>query len=115
MLDITLTELKVKPVWDKLQTLRMQILENSFCAREYSKHRYMTQYDQDTRTMICAGYPEGGKDTCKGDGGGPLVCKGELQGIISWGGRECGAVGETGFYTKVCKFNDWLENTMATY
>ena len=75
----------------------------------------MTQYDQDTRTMICAGYPEGGKDTCKGDGGGPLVCKGELQGIISWGGRECGAVGETGIYTKVCKFNDWLENTMATY
>ena len=45
--------------------------------------------------------------------GGPLVCKGELQGIISWGGKECGAVGETGIYTKVCKFNDLLKSTMA--
>ena len=90
----------------------MPILDSSICAREYSKYKYGTEYEPET--MICAGYPEGGKDTCEGDGGGPLVCKGELQGIVSWG-AGCGEEGKPGIYTRVCKFNDWLEQTMASY
>ncbi|ROT71258.1 hypothetical protein C7M84_010435 [Penaeus vannamei] len=40
---------------------------------------------------LCAG-GEGGKDACKGDGGGPLVCDGphgavQLAGLVSWGCR----------------------------
>ena len=102
-----------KPYSDKLQALNLPILANSLCTEEYSKHKYWIEFQPDT--MICAGYPEGGKDTCEGDGGGPLVCNGELQGIVSWGGITCGAVGEPGVYTRVCKFNDWLEQTMASY
>ena len=34
---------------------------------------------------FCAGYLEGGKDSCHGDGGGPLIYDGKLQGITSWG------------------------------
>ena len=63
--------------------------------------------------MICAGYPEGGKDSCDGDGGGPLVCNAELQGITSWG-RGCGKPGHPGVYTKVCNFVDWLQQMMAS-
>ena len=63
--------------------------------------------------MICAGYLEGGKDSCQGDGGGPLVCNGELQGITSWGYR-CAEKGYTGVYTQVCKAIDWIEMTMAS-
>ena len=120
--DFNYIESNRKPFLDKLQALDLPILDRSFCEQEYSQHknwvfvlgrRYLTNFQSDK--MFCAGYPEGGKDTCKGDGGGPLVCKGELQGIVSWGGIECGAVGEPGVYTRVCKFTSWLEQTMATY
>ena len=39
-------------------------------------------------SMICAGLPEGGKDSCQGDSGGPFTCgEGEdlsVVGIVSW-------------------------------
>ena len=36
--------------------------------------------------MTCIGPFEGRKgDSCRSDGGGPVVCNGEIQGITSWG------------------------------
>ena len=101
-----------KAYLDKLQALNLPILADSICTEEY-KHKYRIEFQPDT--MICAGYLEGCKDTCEGDGGGPLVCNGELQGIVSWGGPYCCVIGQPGIYTRVCKFNNWLEQTMATY
>ena len=68
-----------------------------------------------TRRMTCLqvgkssiGYP------CTGDAGGPVVCKNELQGIVSWGSGQCGADNRPSVYTRVCAFNDWIRKTMST-
>lgn len=66
-------------------------------------------------SQICAGDGDGGeKDTCMGDSGGPIqIHHGENQcihhiiGITSYGSVYCG--GESGVYTRVSSYLDWIE------
>ncbi|XP_052223894.1 serine protease 1-like [Dreissena polymorpha] len=71
-----------------------------------------------TPNMVCAGYMEGGIDTCFGDRGGPLVCSVEdlyyVMGVISWG-RGCALPGYPTVYAKVAAFQSWIETTIASY
>ena len=65
-----------------------------------------------TDQMICAGYPDGGVDSCDGDSGGPLVCKdGDkflLYGITSWG-ENCAMPNKPGVYTNIVNFVEWIK------
>ncbi|XP_068233926.1 trypsin-1-like isoform X2 [Palaemon carinicauda] len=68
-----------------------------------------------TPQMLCAGYAEGGKDSCVGDSGGPMTVQENgrhvLVGITSFG-KGCGFKDSPGIYTRVTAFLDWiLENT----
>ncbi|XP_028922004.1 kallikrein-11 [Ornithorhynchus anatinus] len=65
-----------------------------------------------TSTMVCASVRDKGRDSCQGDSGGPLVCNGTLQGIISWGQNPCATTSKPGVYTRVCKYVDWIRQTM---
>ena len=66
--------------------------------------------------MICAGYPEGGKDSCQGDSGGPLICneggKAVFTGVVSLG-LGCAAPNFPGIYARVTAVLNWIENNMV--
>jgi len=74
-----------------------------------------------TGNMLCAGVPEGGRDSCYGDSGGPLFLQGPdgpvQVGIVSWGaGPEdaeaaCGFANAYGVYTRIAKYRDWIAST----
>lgn len=63
-------------------------------------------------TQICVG-GEIGKDSCKGDSGGPLMRQVGLTwyqvGVVSFGNRKCGTEGFPGIYTNVAKYLKWIE------
>ncbi|XP_071524795.1 trypsin-1-like [Panulirus ornatus] len=89
-----------------LQKVTVPIVSDAECRDAYGQ-------DEIDDSMICAGVPEGGKDSCQGDSGGPLVCYDEngslyLAGIVSWG-YGCARPNYPGVYTEVAYFVDWIK------
>jgi Trypsin len=85
-----------------LRAATVPIVANSTCG---SSLYYGTAFDP--ATMVCAGFPEGGVDSCNGDSGGPLESPLEgggyrLVGITSWGFR-CAQPNSPGVYTRIAQ------------
>jgi len=68
--------------------------------------------------MICAGYAEGGKDSCQGDSGSPLTClidgRWTQAGITSWG-FDCATPNHPGVYTRLACFTQWIQAKLRGY
>ncbi|XP_064808310.1 transmembrane protease serine 9 [Oncorhynchus masou masou] len=89
-----------------LQKADVNIIEQSDCQQAYGNSL--------TPSMMCAGYMEGGKDTCLGDSGGPLTCRefsGQwfVAGVTSWG-HGCGRTAFPGVYMRVTAIREWISN-----
>uniref|UniRef100_A0A182N6C5 Peptidase S1 domain-containing protein n=1 Tax=Anopheles dirus TaxID=7168 RepID=A0A182N6C5_9DIPT len=68
--------------------------------------------------QLCIGSKEGGRDTCRGDSGGPLqvvtnlkTCTYSIVGITSTG-KACGLGESKAIYTKVSHYIGWIEDNV---
>ncbi|XP_040068026.1 trypsin delta-like [Ixodes scapularis] len=88
---------------DSLMTAKVSIQSSHMCTRQSKL------YVQSV--MFCASSP--GKDTCKGDSGGPVLQeKGNVTvqvGIVSFG-RGCAET--PGYYVRLSSFTSWIEDQM---
>ncbi|XP_077573475.1 transmembrane protease serine 9 [Stigmatopora nigra] len=89
-----------------LQKAPVSTIKQTDCQESYGENL--------TPHMMCAGYMQGGKDTCLGDSGGPLTCREGsglwfIAGVTSWG-HGCGRVGFPGIYTRVTSVRNWISS-----
>ncbi|TGZ58392.1 hypothetical protein CRM22_009673 [Opisthorchis felineus] len=100
---------ETQAVSNELRQLKLSFLNLAQCNETEAYKGKLTS------SMLCAGYMSGGKDSCKGDSGGPLMCQEEKSGrwfqlgIVSFG-KQCAAPGTPGLYSRVSVFLDWIKS-----
>nr|XP_021181486.2 uncharacterized protein LOC110370085 isoform X1 [Helicoverpa armigera] len=99
-----------------LKEVDVPILSHGQCQQQLRQTRLGYNYELNPG-FLCAGGEEG-KDACKGDGGGPLVCERsgtwQIVGVVSWG-IGCGQPGVPGVYVKVAQYLDWISQITGKY
>ncbi|CAK1547623.1 unnamed protein product [Leptosia nina] len=89
-------------------------LEQCRAAYEnYNPHHFMIN-----SYHICAG-GEKDRDSCRGDGGGPLMQEQNgrhiVAGIVSFGPKQCGTRGIPSVYTNTYKYLSWIRSVIRPY
>lgn len=96
-----------------LMEVSVPIVSNEECDQAYGSMEGSTvSYPEGiNHNFICAGHPDGGKDSCQGDSGGPLLIEREGRwyqiGVVSFG-YKCAEKGYPGVYTRTSHFVKWL-------
>lgn len=98
-----------------LKELEIPVVDHKTCEFALRSTRLGRDYKLH-KGFICAGGEEG-KDACKGDGGGPLVCVTssktfQLAGVVSWG-IGCGQKNIPGIYVNIPYYVDWIRSTTS--
>lgn len=98
-----------------MKLIELSVVERTQCQDAVRKTRVGKLFVLD-QSFICAG-GEAGMDTCKGDGGSPLVCKKnndrqfKLAGLVSLG-LGCGQP-VPALYVNIPYFSEWLIREMS--
>ncbi|KAF7396204.1 hypothetical protein HZH66_007066 [Vespula vulgaris] len=97
--------------------LALPLTDKNDCDRTYDQVGIRLGFGQ-----ICAGGQKG-KDSCRGDSGGPLMSIENLPngdgiwvtvGVVSFGPTPCGMPGWPGVYTKVYDFVPWITSKIRS-
>ncbi|XP_055891497.1 trypsin-like [Biomphalaria glabrata] len=101
-----------------LMNVRLNAYNATECLKTFDQSKNLLDI-QVANDMICAANGTfGGKDSCTGDSGGPLMCSkmtsdGSYRyfvfGIVS-NGNGCAIPGEPGVYTNVARFLNWIKD-----
>ncbi|KAL6423620.1 hypothetical protein ACFW04_010267 [Cataglyphis niger] len=102
------------PLPSVLQQVAVPVINNTVCESMYRNAGYIEHIPH---IFICAGWRNGGFDSCEGDSGGPMVIQRArdkrwiLAGIISWG-IGCAAPNQPGVYTRISEFREWINQIL---
>lgn len=92
------------PVPSILQVVRLPILPKIQCQQMFLAAGHVKAIRD---TFVCAGYNDGGKDSCEGDSGGPLMVQKDgrwlLVGTVSHG-IKCAEPNLPGVYMRTCTY-----------
>ncbi len=104
----TTSENAVRPP-PQMRHAQVPFTSDAYCAKKYPFGPNIVSDDGyfDRRTMVCAGYRQGGTDTCEGDSGGPLLSalpdgSRVLVAVTSFG-DGCAKPGHPGVYDLVAR------------
>merc|ERR1712113_385630 len=100
-----------------LKEIDLPVVSHGECQDKLRSTRLGQKFKLDL-SFLCAGGVNG-KDTCKGDGGSPLVCPSKYDpntyvqaGIVAWG-IGCGEDGTPGVYASVSKALCWINYAIS--
>ncbi|XP_022906936.2 serine protease 30-like [Onthophagus taurus] len=95
-----------------LQKANVNIVDKETCQSWYASQGKKTKIQSG---QICAGYEQGGIDSCWADSGGPLMVHSEgrvvVVGVVSTG-IGCARPFLPGLYTNVADYVDWIKTTI---
>ncbi|XP_043832894.1 serine protease 57-like [Dromiciops gliroides] len=83
-------------------------------ARQACNTSWRGSINQD---MVCTSGSHTGQfqGVCGGDSGGPLMCQGRLQGVVSFSSRICGDLRYPDVYVRVSTFTAWIFDVLQHY
>ncbi|XP_054003087.1 serine proteinase stubble [Hylaeus anthracinus] len=102
------------PLPSTLQEVAVPVINNTMCEGMYRNAGYIEHIPH---IFICAGWKNGGFDSCEGDSGGPMVIQRArdkrwiLAGVISWG-IGCAVPNQPGVYTRISEFREWINQIL---
>ncbi|XP_040113037.1 mast cell protease 2 [Oryx dammah] len=89
-----------EPASSTLQEVKLRLMEPRACS-------HFPAFDHNLQ--LCVGNPQSTKSALKGDSGGPLLCAGEAQGIVSYGLPN--AMPPTVF-TRISPYRPWIDEVL---
>merc|ERR1712003_275420 len=102
-----------------LKEIDLPVVNHGVCQDKLRTTRLGQKYKLHDSFLCAGGIP--GKDTCKGDGGSPLVCPSKYDpntyvqaGIVAWG-IGCGENGVPGVYADVSKATCWIDQQISCH
>ena len=97
---------------ETLHQVDVPVLSNDRCNQTFADNYVDLGV---TDNMMCAGFLyKGGRDSCNGDSGGPLMVQEpttgtwQAAGLVSWG-YGCAMPGLPGVYTRLSEFTSWVQ------